>query len=93
MLDQPQQGLLHWYVEDVFQFGSEIASRGLRDADLRSGHQGTVTRKPNRVERPQATLVKSGDFIECVEGAAVGIAGPVRKLLELAKNGDIGLCA
>src|SRR5258708_26175258 len=52
-----------------------------------------MTRKPNRVERPHATLIESGDFIKGVKGAAVRIAGTVGKLLQLAKNCDIGLCA
>ena len=47
LLDQPQQWFLNRHVEDVLQFGSEIARRGQRDAGLRSGQQRTVTRKPN----------------------------------------------
>ena len=86
MLAQPQQGFLDWHVEDVFQLGSEIASRGLSDADFRGGHQGTVTRKPNRVERPQVELVENSNFIERVERTAVGIAGPVGQFLELAAS-------
>jgi hypothetical protein len=93
LLDQPQQGFFDWHVEDVLQLGSEIARRGLSNADFRGGHQGTVTRKPNRVERPQAAFVESGNFIERVERTAVGIAGAVRQLLELAENGDISVCA
>src|SRR5260370_12043442 len=52
-----------------------------------------MTRKPNRGERPHATLIESGEFIKGVKGAAVRIAGTVGKLLQLAKNCDIGLCA
>jgi hypothetical protein len=91
--DQPQQGFFDWHVEDVLHFGSKIASRGLSDADFRGGHPGAVTRKPNRVERPQAEFVESGNLIERVEGTAVGIAGAVRQFLELAENGDIRFCA
>ena len=38
-------------------------------------------------------LVESGNFIERIEGTAVGIAGTVRQFLELAENGDIRLRA
>jgi hypothetical protein len=93
LLDQSQQGFFYRHVEDVLQLGSEIASRGLSDTDFGGGHQGTVTRKPNRVERPQAAFIEGGNLIERVEGTAVGIAGAVRQLLELAKNRDVSVCA
>ena len=91
LLDQPQQGFLDWHVENVLQFGTEIARRGPSHTDFRGGHQGAITRKPDRVERPQAALVEAGNFIERVEGTAVGIAGTVGKLLQLAEDCDIGL--
>ena len=56
---------------------------------------GKVLRRPHtpdRVERPQATLIEGDNFIERVEGTAVGIAGAVRKLFQLTENSDIGLC-
>ena len=91
--DQLQQGLFDWNMEDVCQFRSEIASLRLRDVVFRSGHQGTVTGEPDRVERPQAPLIETGNLLERVEGASMGVAGVVRKLLQLAKNSDIGLRA
>ena len=73
-------------MKNVFQFGSEITSLGLRDVFFRSGHQRTVTGEPDRIERPQAALIEGGNFIERVEGAPVGIPGTVLKLLQLAEN-------
>jgi len=51
--------------EDDAESQAIAASRGLSNAAFRAvGHQSTVTRKPNRVERPQAALVEAGNFIE-----------------------------
>ena len=66
---------------------------GLRDEVLRSGHQGAATREPNRVEWPQALLIEAGDLVERVEGAPMGVAGAVGKLLQFAENRDVGLRA
>jgi hypothetical protein len=93
LCNQLQQRLFDWNVENVFQFGSEITSLGLRDLFFRSGHQRTVTGEPDRVERPQAALIERDNLVESIEGTPVRVTGTVRKLLQLAEDGNIGLRA
>ena len=56
-------------------------------------HQSTVTGEPDRVERPQAPLIETGNLVESVERTPMGVAGTVPKLLQLAENSDVGLRA
>jgi len=86
-----QQRFFDWHVENIFQFGSEIASLRMCDPVLGGGHQSTVAGKPDRVERPQALLIESGNLVESIEGTPMRIAGTVRKLLQLAEHRDIGI--
>src|SRR5258707_176495 len=46
------EGILDFSMENVGQFVSEPAARGLVDEELDSGDEGAVTGKPNCIVRP-----------------------------------------
>ncbi|MGO9275404.1 MAG: hypothetical protein ACLQOO_35070 [Terriglobia bacterium] len=93
MPDQLQERFFNRNVEEGIEFGSEVARRGLGDEGFHGGQERAITGKPDGSERPQATLIKVGDLIQGVEGAAVGVTGTIGKLLQFAEDGDIGLGA
>jgi hypothetical protein len=92
-LNQVAQRLLDLGVEGVGQFRSVVAIGGAVDKSLHGSQQGAVTGKPNRFLRPQAVIVKAGDFGQGVEAPAMGVAGEVVQLLQFAEDGEIGIRA
>ena len=43
--------------------------------------------------RPQSVIVEVSDFEKGVEAAAMGVAGQILKLLQFAKDSEIGVSA
>src|SRR5215469_12199352 len=84
-----QQRLLGWNAKQLFQFRGKVAGRSLIDKGFSCVQQGPVARKTNRVKGPQAVFIEVGDFRERIELAAVGVAGVIGEILELAKDCDI----
>jgi len=81
--------ILDFSMENVSQFISEPAARGLVDEGLNGGDEGAVARKPNCIMGPEADLVEAGGFAEGIVTAAMGIAGKIIQELELSKDGEV----
>jgi hypothetical protein len=61
--NQLQQRFLDRDVQQILQFGDEVPGGSLMDEGFRSAQQRTVSRKPNRLEHPEAMLIEVGDFL------------------------------
>src|SRR5260370_18905335 len=83
------QGVLHFDVEGSGQFIGEISTRGTIDEPFSGGQQRAETREPDVRLRPQATLVKTGDFAQRIVTAAMGVAGEVIQRFELSEDSDV----
>ena len=77
-------------VECIRQFIGEPAAQRLVDEGLEGGHQRAVTRKPDGIMRPQASIIEAGNFPERIVPSAMSIAGQVVERLEFSKDGEIG---
>ncbi len=77
-------------MEDVSQLVGEGAKRGLIDEGFNGRHQGAIARKPDRVMRPQACIVKAGGFAKGIVTTAMGIAGEIVEEFKLTKDRDVG---
>ena len=60
---------------------------GVSDERLGGRDQGAEAGEADAGERPQAAGVEVGEFVEGVEATAMRVAGPGRKVLELAECG------
>ena len=87
------QRLLHFGVQDISQFMGVVAIGGLVDEGLHGCHQSSVAGEPDRFVRPQSAIVKASDLGQRVEAPAMGVAGVVAKLLQLAEHRQIGIGA
>jgi len=62
--DEIVEGILDLSMEDVGQFISEPAARGLVDEGLDGGNEGAITGNPNGIVGPQADVVEAGRFAQ-----------------------------
>ena len=60
------QRVLHLDVQGARQFVGEISARGTIDEHFGGGQQCAETREPDVSLRPQATVVKTGDFAQSI---------------------------
>src|SRR5712692_155455 len=93
LLKQVAQGVLHFGVQGVRQLAGEKALRRAIHEGFDGGQQGAVAGKTNGLVGPQAVVVEAGDFAQGVVAAAVGVAGEVVELPELAQDGEAGRSA
>ena len=77
-------------MECIGQFVGEPPVRSLIDEVLDSSDERAVTREPDRVIGPQASVVKAGGFSKSVVAPAMSIAGQVVEELEFPKDGETG---
>lgn len=89
-VDQLEKRIMDLSMECTGEFVGEPSVRGLIDEDRNGGDERAVTRKPNRIVRPQASVVEAGCFPEGIVAAAVRVAGQLVEQLELAKDSDAG---
>jgi hypothetical protein len=85
--------LLHFSVQVIGQFLGIVALGRLVHENFYGGQQGAVAGEPDAFVRPQSVIVEVSDFGESVGAAAMGVAGEVIEVLQLAKHGQISLCA
>ena len=82
-------GILHFDVQGRSQFIGEISAGGTVDECFRGGQQGAEAGEPNLCPRPQSVVVKTGDFVQGIVSAAMGVAGEVIQRFEFTEDGDI----
>ena len=85
--DELAQRVLGADREQVVQFVDEVSRLGVVDERLGGCDQGAGVGETDPGEGPQAVLVEVGEDIEGVVAAAMRVAGPGVKVLELAKRG------
>ena len=85
--DELAQGVLGADPEQIVQLVDEVSGLGVVDERLGGGDESAGPGEPDAGERPQAPFVEVGEFVECVVGAAMGVAGAGVEVLELAERG------
>jgi hypothetical protein len=55
--------------------------------------QSAVSRKPDRLARPEAVGIEVSEFAERIVSAAMRVAGKVIQLPQLPEHGDVDRCA
>jgi len=90
LVQQLEQGCLDLDVQERFELARVEARFGPFEEGFDGGDQGAALRKPHRAEGPQAEVVEARDVGEGVVASAMGVAGEVVGLGELAKDGGVG---
>ena len=89
LLDQLQQCILHFDVQELLQFSGEVALGSGVDESFQGRDQITPAREPHRLKGPKALGIKLWDLVKSVVAAAVGVAGAIGKFFQLAKHRDV----
>jgi len=89
LLNQLEQGILHFDVQDLLQFVGEVALGSRVDEGFQGRDQIAPTREPDRLKRPKTLRIKPGDLGEGVVAASMGVAGTIGEFFQLAKHGRI----
>jgi hypothetical protein len=90
LLDQLQQSILHFDVQEVLQFVSEVALGSDADEGLQGADQIAPAREPHLPKGPKALGIERWDLSEGIVAAAMGIAGTIGEFFQLAKHSDVG---
>ena len=83
---EPGEGVDGADAEQCIEFGRAEAAGGGVDQGAGGGAQGAAGGEADAVVGPQAGGVEAGALAEGVEAPAVGVAGEVAELLELAED-------
>ena len=89
LLDQLQQGIFDFDMQELLQFAGEITLGSAADEGFQGGDQVAPAREPHRLKGPKAMGIKLRDLREGVVAAAMGVAGAIGEFFQLAKHRDV----